>query len=745
MFIPWSAALQNASLPLLGFGFGSSGMLWFLLAAGIPVLIHLWNRRRFRRVRWAAMEYLLAAMRRNRRRLLVHQWLLLLIRMGIIVLLALAAAEPYLQRLVGDLARRSRTLHVFVLDNSLSMGARAGEETAWQQALAAIEQQTGTASSGDGFALVLLARPAKAQVALPVFDSGAFLRQVRSLQPAATEADLLVGLQRTLEVISQAGKQRPRFDQVQVIFLTDLQHRTWSAAGGENLLPLWKRLEEQATLVLLDVGAPEAQNLAVLQCQSDQQVPLAGREVQLQVRLRNYGTQDRQQVPLRVLVDGVAVATQQVDLPAGEEVNVPGLRHTFPDPGEHLVEIRLGQDDLPGDNRRFLVLPVREQWRVLCIDGRPGSRPYEGATDYLVAALESQPGGGPPPVQVEVAPETALTDRPLAPYDVVFLCNVAQFTRQEARLLSEYVQGGGGLVIFLGDQVQVENYNETLYREADWPGRLLPGKLDGVGQVQAPSSGFVLDPLEYRHPILRPFQDNEDVGLLSSPIYRYIRLQLPEDSTARVALAFASGDPLIVEERRGWGEVVLVTTSAEPGPSQQPWNLMPMLQNYLPLVRQIAATAISGTAQRRNLSVGQPLELPAAVAMRHRSFQVRLPDGRELARAVQSGGGKALWSFDQTWQAGLYEVLTAPDEPPWRFAVNLDAAEGDLRRISPNRLQEEVLAGVRLHFSVADTAPTQGQPGSGQRQGLQGWLLWGALFLFCGELVLLWYWAGKSR
>ncbi len=733
------------SVPLLGFGFGSSGMLWFLLAAGIPVLIHLWNRRRFRRVRWAAMEYLLAAMRRNRRRLLVHQWLLLLLRMGMIVLLTLAVAEPYLQRLGRPLVSRTRTLHLFVLDNSLSMGAKAGEETAWSRALAAIEQQTANASPGDGFALVLLARPAKAQVALPVFDRTAFLAQLRQLQPATTEADLLVGLQRSVEVIAQAQKQQPRFDRVQAVFLTDMQHRTWSTAAGENLLPLWNRLQQQATLVLHDVGVPQAQNLSILACQSDQQVPLVGRQIDLQVRLRNFGDQDRRQVPLRLLVDGVAVATQEVDLPAGEEVNAPAFRYAFPDPGDHLVELRLGTDDLPADNHRYLVLPVREQWRVLCIDGRPSTRPYGGATGYLVAALESQPGGGTSPIQVEVAPETALSDRPLAGYDVVFLCNVAQFTRQEARLLSEYVRGGGGLVIFLGDQVLGDNYNQMLYRRSDWPERLLPGKLEGVQQVQAPSTGFVLDPLDYRHPILRPFQDNEDVGLLSSPIYRYFRVQLPEESTARVALAFTNGDPLIVEERRGWGEVILVTTSAEPGPSQQPWNLMPLLQNYLPLVREIAAAAVSGRAARRNLQVGQPLELPAAVAMRHRSFRVRLPDGRQLARPVQAGQGEARWSFDETWQVGSYEVTPAPDEPPWRFAVNLDAAEGDLRRLSPERLQQEILPEVRWNFSVAESVPGSNKVAPSTRHGLQGWLLWGALGLFCGELVLLWYWAGKGR
>ncbi len=81
---------------LFAFGFGDWGMLWFLTGAAGPILLHLWNRRRYREVTWAAMEYLLAAVRNNSRRIRVEQLILLVIRTLLVALLGLAVAEPFL-------------------------------------------------------------------------------------------------------------------------------------------------------------------------------------------------------------------------------------------------------------------------------------------------------------------------------------------------------------------------------------------------------------------------------------------------------------------------------------------------------------------------------------------------------------------------------------------------------------------------------------------------------------------------
>src|SRR5262245_15431814 len=98
---PLTTANSLLSLPLLAFGFGSGWLLWFLAAGAAPVIIHLWNKRRHREIRWAAMQYLLAAIRNNSRRITIEQLILLLVRTLAVVLMAFAVAEPYLNAQEG--------------------------------------------------------------------------------------------------------------------------------------------------------------------------------------------------------------------------------------------------------------------------------------------------------------------------------------------------------------------------------------------------------------------------------------------------------------------------------------------------------------------------------------------------------------------------------------------------------------------------------------------------------------------
>src|SRR6478672_7714157 len=98
-----------------------------VLLVGVPILIHILNRRRYRVVQWAAMEYLLAAMRKNRRRLRFEQWLLLAARCLVMLLIGVALARPMgcSNNTVASLAGERTGLHVFVIDNSASMAYEA--------------------------------------------------------------------------------------------------------------------------------------------------------------------------------------------------------------------------------------------------------------------------------------------------------------------------------------------------------------------------------------------------------------------------------------------------------------------------------------------------------------------------------------------------------------------------------------------------------------------------------------------
>src|SRR6516165_3719794 len=82
----------------------------------LPIVIHLINRMRFKRVRWAAMEFLLRSQKRNRRRLIIEQLLLLALRC-LLVLLSVLLVSRYLFAFFQP----QNTLHVVLLDDTLSM------------------------------------------------------------------------------------------------------------------------------------------------------------------------------------------------------------------------------------------------------------------------------------------------------------------------------------------------------------------------------------------------------------------------------------------------------------------------------------------------------------------------------------------------------------------------------------------------------------------------------------------------
>src|SRR4051794_26375071 len=98
---------------------------WYMIAGGVlvsaPIIIHLINRMRFKRIRWAAMEFLLKSQKKNQRRLIIEQLLLLLLRILMVLLVAFLVA-----RFVGGAlaATGTGTLHMVVVDDTLSMGDR---------------------------------------------------------------------------------------------------------------------------------------------------------------------------------------------------------------------------------------------------------------------------------------------------------------------------------------------------------------------------------------------------------------------------------------------------------------------------------------------------------------------------------------------------------------------------------------------------------------------------------------------
>jgi hypothetical protein len=716
---------------LLALDVVSPAMLGWLAAAVVPLLIHLWSRRRYREMSWAAMEYLLAAMRSSRRRLRMEQWLLLAIRMLLVALMVLAVAEPFLQRggfafVVGEPTHR-----VVVVDGSFSMAYKPGDKSRFDRAKELAARLVEESPQGDGFTLVLMSSPPRVIVGNPVFEPRDFLQELENLRLPHTTLDLPATLAKVEEVLKTARREHPRLAREEVYFFTDLGRVGWlndrtAATSRERA----QRLAASANLTVIDLGQPDAENMAVTDLRAGQSLATPNRDVRLEAHVKNFGRQARNRQVLELLVDGRRVKQQNLDLPAGGEAKVP-LDYRFETPGDHQLEVRLATDALDIDNHRYLAMPVKQAIEVLCVDGRPSGKSLEGTAGMLALALAPQgEPQGRATVHAQILPESTLLESDLGRFDCIFLANVAQFTSSEARVLDAYLSSGGSLVFFLGDQVVADNYNRQLAGQPPGQTRILPARL---GEVVAKNQ-FRLDPLDYAHPIVREFRGQEKAGLLTTPVHKYLKLLLPKDSQAKVALRLGDGSPLVVEEPVRRGRVILVATSADTS-----WTLMPLWPSYVPIVQELLAYAIGGQMEQRNLRVGDPLGGSLATAV-DAPLTLQLPDGRSEQLRTQMEGNYGIWSYPDTSQSGLYTAkLPPPTAQSEVYAVNVDPAESDLAHLTAKELRDDVWPGVSfVHQTTWENLDEQPSTRASRRNGLPKGLLYGVLGLLLAETFLAW-------
>lgn len=689
-------------------------MLGWLISAAAPWLIHLWSRRRYRRTSWAAMEYLLAALRETQRRLRLEEWTLLAVRTALIATVVLALAEPFqtpqlLAQLTGQRVHR-----IVVLDASLSMGYKQEEKSRWEQAKELAAELITRSATGDGFSLILMAEPPQVIVGAPVFDRREMLRELEELRLRHTSADFAGTLACVEQALEAAARQATRLDAAEVYFLSDLCRAGWTPEFAQpearrTFEERLARIAQRARLVVVDVGQANAPNAAVSELRLLEPYTAVGQTLHVEAVLRSFG-QDRPAQPVELWVNGQMVKKTTVDLSADRASSVL-LDFLADAPGQYTLEIRAAGDHLPEDDRRFAVRTVKPAFRVLCVDGRPSGGlegGFQGAADFLALALQpSDSATAALPIQPEVAPETALPERNLSDYDCIFLCNVSQLTRAEVRLLENYLNMGGGLVFFLGDQVQAEAYNRLMAGGEKEGVRILPARL---GPIVSQSPGR-LDPLEYRHPIVAAFRGRERAGLLTTPIFQYFRLQRIEPSQAQVVLATANGDPLLVEEPILHGRVVLAATAADAS-----WSAMPLWPSFVPLVQEIAAYVISGLGRLEQVRVGDGLGTVLPAPETTPSVRLTPPQGSPIQLRPRLEAGLLSWNYTETYWSGFY---TAEYGPPLSrqesFAVNPDVRESDLAKLSEAQLRQ--LWGPEVPFeyqtrlgALAPTATASAPP-----------------------------------
>ena len=210
---------------------------WLFVAGAaailIPILIHLLNKRKFKIVDWAAMEFLLDADKKNRRRIRLENLILLLLRCLAVFLIGMLLARPFIPTSVtAGLLNAAQFERIVLLDDSLSMQARLGNEAAFEVARKRLSDLAGSLAqdqADNSFTLLLTSQPDR-----PLFSAthlgtdnvSDIQASIEKLEPGDGTARLDASL---AELEQYLASQPPNINRV-VYVLSDLRRRDWKKA-----------------------------------------------------------------------------------------------------------------------------------------------------------------------------------------------------------------------------------------------------------------------------------------------------------------------------------------------------------------------------------------------------------------------------------------------------------------------------------------------------------------------------------
>ncbi|MEE8105686.1 MAG: BatA domain-containing protein [Planctomycetota bacterium] len=755
--------LLGLSFPRL-LGLAHPGLLWAGLGLiSVPILIHIFFRRQHRIIRWAAMDFLMRALQKQKRRMQTENLILLIVRCLLLALLGLALARPAVHAgAVAQLTAGSRNV-VLIIDTSASMSALHTGRRALDRA------RERAASLLDGL-------PDSSRVTLIAtrddLAGGAPRAPIQNAKPTEARARL-AGLKPSHgpnhlgDVFRMARDKLLELPGNRVVaYLTDLQRRDWFESDGARREDVYRALRSlrpddetgNVPVTVIDIGSEKIANVAISEFEKEHGLELfAGTLSGLVVTLTNYGPTDASGVvTLSMAREGEdrweKKTAVDVDIKRSIEVGSASktsrkLHLPLPPGSEGLARFKVtfrassgAHDRLAADSERLLALRVRPPVRFLPISTDP--------TRTLSMFRDAEYEGGPIDLIAPAMPGS-LSTADLSAVDVVVWADAETINLDESAVanLERFVRGGGGFLAYLGQFADPAHVNRLLFKERGEG--LLPMRLRDGPEIELDDESPVRFDLTEKidHPLFREMtRDSASRAIFYSPeVFRFRAVDECPPEAVLARFTSPGADPAVIEHTLGRGHVVAIMTTPDERGYRLNGSLVPMV-----LFFEAAHYLVAEDTANRNVAVGQPILIPLPPGTREAFIEPPEGAGGNVTEPIDAK--REILVVAETTMPGFYRVgLRGASAGPTGglvttdvhlAAVNMEADEGDLRRLPTEQLRR-AYPGIPFQFGAEDgSLAASGGPGEGE---LSRALLGGVGILLFVELLLAWRFGRRRR
>jgi len=677
------------------------------LLLALPVLIHLVHKHHSNGIKFPSLMFLKQIPLREKRRLEIRNWLLLLLRCLLLLLIVLAFARPFLTATEPGALDLGRRDSVIVIDQSYSM--RLADH--WQQAQDIALKLVSEKATQDRIAIVVFDE--NTDVISDLTTNVENLRSVINRQsPGLKTTRIRVGLEQAARLLAASNASEKR-----ILLISDFQ--AVGAAPGD--IP---EMRQDIELNTFPVKIRNTANASISSFTITPAAQSAADEYSLQVEVTNHASSALDQ-QISLVVNGHGLPSRDLHLEP-EEIKLASFDGLSA--GGSLVRgvISLDDDALALDNKAFFVYSNQAQVSVLIVEG---SEPRNNQSIYLENALLLSRN---PAFRIKRMRWAELKPQDLSAWAVIIINDASIPGGELGSALQDFVAAGGGLLVATGDRIY-GNWRSTEHG-------YLPGTLQGQVDSSPGEVRYIAD-IAGSHALANNLTNRDRVDLSSARVFSY--RELKPGANDRVVWRYSDGGVALLERvAQDAGRVLVLTTTLDTY-----WNDIAVQPGFLSFMHQTLGYLAAFESHSSNLEIGKVVDVMVyARALAGGNAIVAAADDSMLVIEPPSSGEIHLdrqTPLLTLTEPGFYQVHRAtPAITGVVLAANVNPAEANLESLDVEQFVEEIRASAVP--VPARTLLTQRQATElDQQQQLWYLVLYGVLVLMLVEAFCT-NWTGKQ-
>ena len=619
--------------------FLNPSILLGLFAATIPILIHILNFRKLKKVEFSTLTFLKELQKSKIKKIKIKQWLLLLLRTLIIIFLVLAFARPTLESTYfGGATSTAKSSVAFVIDNSFSMSLIKNNGSIFNKSKAEAKRIVNQMQNGDEFYFIISS------------DSVLHFTDKRTAIKFISEFDislLMESLNKKIEKAISALDKTQNINKELYLF-TDFQKNTFFDSTDQKIAEA-KRIK----LYSFDVGENNASNISVTNLKLENSIIEVKKPIEFSAVINNFSQNTVNNINASLFINGEHIARQNISLSGNEHKKIK-FNATLKTNGIIEAEVHLDEDNINQDNTNYLSFFVPEKIKILLL--------YDDISDtkYLNAVF----GSSLLTDKFEVTKiNTKVNDIKYSSFDVLFLLSTNIAVIKEVQ---KSVAIGGKLVIIPPTKTNINDL-QPLSSKLKYP---IAKKIIQTNKKGNDYAEF--DKINFEHPIFQNLFDIKNKNKIESPfIFKHIELK--NNYNVSPIIKLNNGNIFLGEYNFGKGKILFFNTAISLN-----WSNFPIKGIFAPLLTKVVYYLSSNNTVFNNYTVGNKIAIDIS-NITYPKLDIQLPSGKDNV-SLENFNGK-IYNYTETLQVGNYKFYSN-NKLVKLASVNVNPKESNLTKVT---------------------------------------------------------------